>query len=123
MTDNDVIKGLECLRGKEMLCVSCPYFRAKGLKCRMQVANDVLDLINRQKAEIERLKSYKNLYEDSKAEYLETIKAIKNYKAEVIKAFAERLKENLECGLAYDGGILHHVIDKLAKEMTEGADK
>ena len=79
-----------------------------------------LALINRQKAEIERLKSYKNLYEDLKAENIETIKAINKCKAKAIREFAERLKEQLkeECSprvYMYLGDL----VDNLVKEMTE----
>ena len=87
MTDNEIIKTLECCINNK--CSNCPQ---RKMACSETVAmENALDLINRQKAEIERLKSYKNLYEDLKAENLETIKAIKNCKAEAIREFAERL--------------------------------
>lgn len=105
MTDNDAIKALECCIKSE--CSKCPLKRSF---CSENVAMEyALDLIKRQKAEIEQFADIGKLYSE--------------IKAEVIKEFAERLKEKLECGLAYDGGILHCAIDRLVKEMTEGAER
>ena len=53
MTDNKIIKGLEiCCR--DTTCDGCPYVG----RCRYgeNLLKDVIDLINRQKAEMERLK-------------------------------------------------------------------
>lgn len=56
MTDNEIIKALECC--KKTICVGCPNFHNdKGiLWCKEELQSETLDLINRQKAEIERLK-------------------------------------------------------------------
>ena len=116
MTDEKIIKALECCIKSG--CSKCPLKRSF---CSENVAMEyALDLINRQKAEVERLKSYKNLYEDLKAENLETIKAIKGCKAEAIKEFVERLKEKLkeECSPRVYS-FLEELIDNLVKEMTE----
>ena len=55
MTDNEIIKALECCINEDgTKCNECPYDRY----CEMlgnKMLNDTLDLINRQKAEIERL--------------------------------------------------------------------
>ena len=56
MTDNEIIKAAEvcaCLHGKS--CAPCPYYVDGGRGYCLQMKKDVLDLINRQKAEIERL--------------------------------------------------------------------
>ena len=54
MTDNDIIEGLRCCN--DGLCEMCPYHEDEFIAdCREQNGNDALDLINRQKAEIERL--------------------------------------------------------------------
>lgn len=101
MTDNDVIKAMKCCIEDD--CDECP---CSFGNCYTNLIREALYIINRQKAEIEQFADIGKLYSE--------------IKAEVIKKFAERLKENIECGLTYDGGILRHVIDRLAKEMTEG---
>lgn len=56
MTDNEIIKALECCKDRD--CLNCPMLAKEfcfGL-CG-DLVSCVLDLINRQKAEIERLKS------------------------------------------------------------------
>ena len=88
MTDAEIIKALECIASKEnVLCDSCPNKKFHLLECHRQGAKNALDLINRQKAEIERLKK------GWKADVIET----ENTKAEAVKEFAERLKEEA-CG-------------------------
>lgn len=58
MTDDEIIKALECCGSeKGNMCTLCPIFRKVGDNCNENdLFNDALDLINRQKAEIERLK-------------------------------------------------------------------
>ncbi len=101
MTDNEIIKALETCCGDNG-CFGCPY--TKDYSCRLlrNPIKDALDLINRQKAEIERL-NYENL---------QTIASIKHLKAEAIKEFAERLKKETK------GLIGANFIDNLVKEMV-----
>lgn len=57
MTDNEIIKALECCTKSdtnENYCDPCPYLHEKY--CAAKISKDALDLINRQKAEIEMLK-------------------------------------------------------------------
>lgn len=60
MTDNEIIKALECcsLINSEA-CNDCPLFinRKKECLCVDKLMRGALDLINRQKVEIERLQS------------------------------------------------------------------
>ena len=67
MTDNEIIKALErCSTSYN--CGDCPYY-CNAEDCPDPLMNDALDLINRQKAEIERLnKNYEELI--YKIEYL-----------------------------------------------------
>lgn len=89
----------------------------------MPVAKSTVDLINRQKAEAERLENIKFPYRIQ----VETSKKIENeIKSEAIKEFAERLKgypivENESKEIAY---LFVEVrdIDNLVKEMTEGKE-
>ncbi|MBQ8903886.1 MAG: hypothetical protein IJY73_06320 [Oscillospiraceae bacterium] len=57
MTDNEIIKALECC--KTWNCEKCiNRNRAKtATNCRNELVSEIFDLINRQKAEIERLQS------------------------------------------------------------------
>ena len=85
-------------------------------------AKDALDLINRQKAEIERFKiSHSQFISDINA-YKEKLKTAKT---EAVKEFAERLKEYVE---SYDvttgykitivNAVEEETIDNLVKEMV-----
>lgn len=67
MTDNEIIKALECcVKNDVAQCTICPYYDMLH-GCRRAMEKEVLDLINHQKAEIERLKQenkkYKTLLE------------------------------------------------------------
>ena len=99
MTDNEIIKALECCANNPNECVcyenKCPLF---GQKCIDVLSKNALDLINRQKAEIEALIAGQETlqkYRDEEINRLEIeLKAMRgaanSYKAEV-----ERLqKEN-----------------------------
>lgn len=56
MSDNEIIEALECCNSKKRgNCLNCQYHNYSA-NCLDDMMNDVLDLINRQKAEIERLK-------------------------------------------------------------------
>ncbi len=60
MNDNDIIKALG-LCGRDAsgfdMCVGCPYEKTGCLTKEHHMPHDALDLINRQKAEIEKLKA------------------------------------------------------------------
>ena len=61
MTDNEIIKALECLTGEMIPCKDCPYSaNYTHFDCQRQVAKDTLDLINRQKAKINELEERVN---------------------------------------------------------------
>lgn len=62
MTDNEIIKALECCstRGD---CNKCSRYTIPYPTCKEQLCKDACYLINRQKAEIEFLQSSKNLHE------------------------------------------------------------
>ena len=120
MTDEEIIKALECCADEDMGCEVCPYW-AKGCT----VEKDTIDLINRQQAEIERLKEEnkfhrKTITENAQRALEVTIEEVENAKAEAIKDFAERLKDVPSLIIA---GQKHYVIvesyfDNLVKEMV-----
>lgn len=63
MTDKEIIKALEC-HAEESLdtCSLCPLLNIEG--CAYEAAEYALDLINRQQAEIERLKAFKSYFDE-----------------------------------------------------------
>ena len=88
MTDNDIIEALECCGDEEELhwCTQCPYYDKENDFCQEDLHRDALDLINRQKAEIERVRTdFGNMAQHS-------LILIANARTEAVKEFAERLK-------------------------------
>ena len=117
MTDEQIIKALEC----------SPLIDIGG--CRKI---DALSLINRQKAEIERLKELNDVLEtdninaNMNLEHIQyEVDLLKQEKsaviAEAIKEFAEKLKEKsrMPLGTLYGKLVYLTDIDNLVKEMTE----
>ena len=95
MTDNEIIKALECCASECFnACDNCPFY--KQCENDEQLSKFALDLINRQQAEIERLKKgCKKLVEKQKL-YKDNMQATREFqieqaKAEAIKEFAEKL--------------------------------
>ena len=118
MTDNEIIKAMQCVIGNDVNCSECTYQKVLPFpSCRMMCAKNALDLINRQKSEIERVE--KELMK-CKLEKELLHKTINQIKSEAIKWFAEKLK--MECYATYDEvlpSLFADIIDKLVKEMTE----
>ena len=125
MTDNEIIKALECC-GKpvnEECCSECPYYLGGQENCH-KLLGDIIDLINRQQAEIERLSNF--VTEERCIEIArEMIPAIvKQAKSEAYKEFAERLKESKK---QYEGTLAGMTftmteLDNLVKEMVGETD-
>ena len=126
MTDNEIIKFMQCVMGNDANCSECAYQKTLPFpSCRRTCAKDALDLINRQKAEIERLE--KELMK-CKLEKEMMYQVADEIKSVAIKDFAERLKDEmrLEDDCRYDCmNCLYEckgyvpIIDNLVKEMTE----
>ena len=144
MTDNEIIKALDCCSNRHKTCHDCVFCEDNDLvsdigNCVRRLKIQALDLINRQKAEIENLNielsamrgaaySYK-----AEAERLSVLAKLGNMrandyramrdkcktaKAEAYKEFAERLKEN-----AFPLRFATNTeIDNLLKELV-GEDK
>ena len=106
-TDEEIIKALECCTLGD--CFPCAYGNI-GVGCRDKMNADALDLIKRQKAEIEELREI--IFTDRS-------EAIKNLKAEAIKEFAERLKGKAEFTTIAGYRDYGRLINNLVKEMTE----
>jgi hypothetical protein len=133
MTDNDIIKALECCRDFGD-CSLCPYEKAtfeNEADCAQRMHTDALDLINRQKAEIDRLeKQIKELLISETCELYIPMEIacrvrkghpiFKAIKSEVAKEFAERLKAKAQFSEDFgDAAVSYDDIDNIVKEMTE----
>lgn len=94
MTDKDIIKALEICRNENGMCSDCPY-SDDYTNCNTRIAKDVLDLINRQKAEIEKLKALA----ENGASAIDTnnrlVQKFAEIKTEAIKEFGKRLKSRI----------------------------
>lgn len=131
MSDEQIIKGLECCISPD--CKNCPYDGDDLLRpCNHNLMKDVLSLIKRQKAEIERLSSMVDAAED----YLHPLpfknnfdKEIERARAEAIKEFAKKWKAKrvityCTCGKRIDiTENFNDCVDILVKEMTEDDGK
>ena len=123
MNDNDIIKALEFCESPDCECTrECPMF-CNGIKsisdCRGELHKNALDLINRQKAEIERLEDMVAQNEGVLPKYEQLIKA------EAIKEFEDRLKEKAFYvqESEWDGYVVDcNDVIGVAKEMTEDKD-
>ena len=112
MTDNEIIKALECCSREN--CFSCPY---RG-KCHQgnPMITDSLNLITRQQLEIEKLNKEIQITKDAYT-MLQTKIEIINSKA--VEEFAERLKDSF-----FDNGYespdvdFDYFVDNLVKEMV-----
>ena len=131
MTDNEIIKALE--RIASWVCDECKFHgeMCDGDKCEKVVAENALNLINRQKEEVEKCKKKANTpfakvtFDENKLKEIVSDVAkniefnLNLIKSEAIKEFAERLKENY-CFTDRWGKIIpKSTVDNLVKEMTE----
>ena len=89
MTDNEIIKALECCSSSPAKCGDCPCLQL--CDC-LAVEKDALDLINRQKAEIEQLR--KTILDGDFSSYT-ALKAKENWHMENSE-YIDRLKEEIE---------------------------
>ena len=132
-TDEEVIKALAFHAYGNGHCLECP-IRIDG--CSSIMASLALKLINRQKAEIEKLKDLNNLLEtvitnaNMNLEHISyEFDLLKQEKSvvlvETVKAFADRLTneaqtmQSLKTG-AYYRAVTDGQIEKIAREMMEG---
>lgn len=113
-TDEEIIKNLECHINAED-CVSCEMF---GCCEEIILTERVLDLINRQKAEIERLNKKVEELSDVLSDTIRIRYA--EAKTEAYKEFAERLKQSTVTAVV--GNEIYAVatskgVDNILKEM------
>lgn len=136
MTDTEIIKALECcVINNFEACTDCPV-RSCSPKCVTRLQVDCLNLINRQKAEIETWKeSFNNLDKIARP----NLAFVETAKKQAVREFAEKLKEsfnsleyassktkrktlNVDVVKSQMDWVLHEVtakeIDDLVKEMV-----
>lgn len=106
MTDNDIIKGLKTC-GYNETCADCPYIDIDRRDCTEEMAKNAFNLINRQKAEIKRLKDIAESSILSELIYI--------WENETIKEFVEKAEKIVELVNRADDG---YDIDELVKEMV-----
>ena len=102
LTDSEIIEALECCKNDEIICMECPYKKAKG--CMKKLSADALDLINRLLAEnencykfIKQLKEARNLWEDKCKELqAENEQKDKNYIELKVELFDKTEQLNVE---------------------------
>ena len=145
MTDNDIIKALECCSKAKTRAdcekLGCPACEEKGWgcvyynrtdeedewACFAEIGKDLVDLINRQKAEIERWQEECGKQSVLWSKHFESIfeSAKEVVRAEAITEFEERLKDRYADSPADSYTtieVLFSRIDQTAKEMKEGVN-
>jgi hypothetical protein len=117
-TDEEIIRNYEwCIGCTSDRCRECT-MDEEGF-CEEELQNLVLDLINCQKAEIEKLKGSTIV-----SNIMESQRIKREAKAEAYKEFAEKLEEKLGCChiisdgeyCGFDCGDTHECIDDLLKD-------
>lgn len=122
MTDNEIIKALECLCWNYSKCRECPYSpRYEFPLCQRQIAKDALDLIKHQKAENDSAKAKIEICaevierQDAEIERLKNrISEYKAYTAELQNEIV-KLKDYNENLLAANTGLSNEVLESKAK--------
>lgn len=127
-TDEEIIRNYEwCTGCASDRCRECT-LEEEGF-CEEELQDLVLDLINRQKSEIERLKECPKCvyeYDGEVTEYCvqgpcPNFKTVEQIKAEAYKEFAEKLENEINCRTTLsrqqDKNVVH-IIHNLLKEMV-----
>lgn len=113
MTDNEIIKALECCKNDD--CDNCPNTFGN---CYANLAGYALDLIERQQAEIDRLTT-ENERVKTKIYKMAIDKALaEKASAEAIKEFEEKLNSGFFRGHIYTGSYVLGLIEAIAKGMV-----
>lgn len=117
VTDEEIKSSLEVIATTRN-CNECKIRNCKWgtCNCSQITANAALDLINRQKAEIEKLKGSTIV-----SNIMESQRIKREAKAEAYKEFAARLNEEAQiadCFDSYNMVVGTHFIDNLLKEMV-----
>ena len=148
MTDNEIIKALECCTNNKGTgsYVDCPLANYAFEECADILRTEAYNLINRQKDKIKEFDERNIIYRSTVEWQAKEInrqktendslkvelakcsirldnlyKTADEIKSEAIKEFAERLKEKLQWDVEFDNKLVFESdIDNLVKEMMEG---
>ena len=126
MTDNEIVKGLECCRNNARedeckYCLSCPMAHCdldedEELNCLDAVYKRALDLINRQKAEIEKYRVNNNALKRA-VEVLKKDLDNSNAEIERLTKANERFAEEFD---AYYASVKCKAYKEFAERLCEG---
>lgn len=130
MTDEEIIKAYED-KVNLIGSMTSVYFDEKDGLDLYEVMSKTLDLINQQKAEIDKLKIEICALSEKRITFPERLKIVKHARVETIKEFVERLIRNITMNNTNDGYLDYSVdyncliedINDLAKEMSESEDE
>ena len=104
MTEKEIIKGLECCNNNSVcVCLGCPLIYRHNNGCISYLTANALNLINRQKAEIEELteKHHNECrqiahYDNESTLFADLGKLYSEIRIEAVKKFAKALKAELK---------------------------
>lgn len=129
-TDEEIVKALECCLCDDSECLQCQKKELCKINCD-ELATKTIDLINRQKSEIERLKECPKCVYEYDGEVMEycvqspcsNFKTVEQVKAEACKNFSQKLIKSSRL-IAYANGVdIKAVVDveeivKILKETV-----
>lgn len=120
MNDDDIIKALECCINDR--CKDCPLRNIPKVKGCMKRIDLALDLINRQKAEIEQLKAKLSMEHEQCNFYMRM--CAKAY-SKAIEEFVEKLKEKSDyCYMGNIDALVYRItakdLESIVKEILDG---
>lgn len=124
MTDNEIIKALECCTGAN--CIECP-FNGNGSVCVDGLVRSAFDLIKRQQAEIERVTLEYAGFQAGAKQIAELTKFhpyklhYGNLRMEIAREVADRLKAKgvtvFRGGLVVTGNDIDNLVKEMEKEV------
>ena len=132
MTDNEIIKALECCTTKGAKCSDCPAFKKVDRSDCKRYFRGAIDLITRQKAENDRLETENEIlsrnadtaFQDglNEAQDLYAEQVQDEIKSEAIKEFAEKVivNKNKLFNYIFSSRGFDEQIDNLVKEYEKG---
>ena len=112
LTDEEVVKALECCKD---CSINLNFEIVQKIEDKNKEILELIDIINRQKVEIERLKKEVSVPRDA---YISIQDRYEHTKAEAYKEFAERLKENTITKFDWNEYVEIEEVDNLLKEMV-----
>lgn len=126
MTDKEIIRAIKCCTsGSDAPCMNCPQYKKHLTKCVDDLMIETLDLINRQQAEIDKLKRKTKEQDEIIANsnfaefyiHKHSIESIEGYTADIykraIKEFVKAIEERLERNWDASWEVFHSVMGSI----------